>query len=554
MHASRRTSKTLSLALTLGLLLTVQTAALACTSILVGKKATVDGSVMTSHTVDGWYDQRVVVVPGKTFPAGSTAPVYKNLCYQTKPTAPLQKVGEIPQVAQTYTYFHSGYPFMNEHQLMIGETTIDGREECVNETGWFTIEQLEVFALQRAKAAREAIKIMGALAEQYGYGDYGEALTLADTQEAWLFEIVGPGPLWKPGSGKPGAHWVAVRVPDDSVTVSTNTSRIGEVNPADQDHFLASTNLTDFAKDQGWWKPGTTFSFKKAYGENPYPRLFNQKRRLWRVYSTLAPSQKFDPAQDPRNTDYPLFVKPEKKLSVRDIMAILRDHYEGTPYDLTKGLAADPFGTPDRWKTPASLAPKGYENTEWERAISMFRCSYSFVSQSRSWLPDPVGGVAWVGMDAPHSTVYLPFYCGNTSTPKCIAEGKRAEFDRDSAFWAFQFVSNWANLRWDAMMKDIRTAQKDYEDEEFLKQGSIEKHAADLYKKNPAEAVAFLTDYSNTNAVKVVDGWWKLGWTLVGKYHDGYITEPSGKQTTPGYPTEWLKEVGFGQTMLQPKK
>ena len=533
------------------LVLATAGSALACTVTAIGKKATVDGSVMTSHTCDGWYDNRIQVIKGQSFPDGAMTPVYKEICHGTRPNLPLKKVGEIPQVKKTLTYFHVGYPFMNEKQVMIGEFTWSGRDELLcEENAWMMIEQLEVYALQRASTAREAVQIMGAIAEKYGYADGGESLTVADKNEVWLFEIAGPGPLWKQGDKKPGAVWAAVRVPDDSFFVGANRARITEVNPADKDNCMASSNVFSFAQEQGWWKPGEKFIFHKVYNPQPYGSPFYAQRREWRMLDRVVPGMKLDAYKD----ELPLFVKPEKKLSVREVLALYRDHLEGTPFDLSKGLAAGPFGNPNRFATPGGVRPEDRKKFDWERAISMFRCSYSFVSQSRSWLPDPVGGVLWFGEDAPDTTVYVPFYCGNTSVPKSFAEGKRSEFDPNSAFWAFQFVNNWAMLRWDAMMKDITAAQKSYEDEEFLKQASIEKQAADLYKKNPAEAVKFLTDYSNANATKVVEGWWKLGWTLVGKYHDGYITEPSGKQTSPGYPTEWLKEVGFGQTMLQPKK
>ena len=188
------------------LVLATAGSALACTVTAIGKKATVDGSVMTSHTCDGWYDNRIQVIKGQSFPDGAMTPVYKEICHGTRPNLPLKKVGEIPQVKKTLTYFHVGYPFMNEKQVMIGEFTWSGRDELLcEENAWMMIEQLEVYALQRASTAREAVQIMGAIAEKYGYADGGESLTVADKNEVWLFEIAGPGPLWKQGDKKPGA-------------------------------------------------------------------------------------------------------------------------------------------------------------------------------------------------------------------------------------------------------------------------------------------------------------------------------------------------------------
>lgn len=528
----------ISLMVTLLILLGTFGTASACTAILVGKDASVDGSVMTTHTCDGWYDNRIRIVPGKTFEKGTMVPVYKEICHLTRPGVELIKVGEIPQVEKTYTYFHVGYPFMNEHQVMIGESTFGGRRELVNPDGMMIIEQLEIFGLQRAKTARECIKIMGALAEKYGYGDGGESLTVIDPNEAWLFEIVGPGPLWTPESGKPGAIWAAQRIPDDHVSVVANRSRLGELHLEDPDYFMASKNVFSFAEEMGWWDPATEpFVFWKAYCPEPYGHPFYQRRREWRVLSLLAPSLNLDPWAE----RYPLSVKPDRKVSVQDLIAINRDYYEGTEFDLTKGLAAGPFGTPNRYATPSKVRPEGRKNLDWERAISMFRCSYSFVAQARDWLPDPIGGVLWFGEDAPHSTCYVPFYCGITQVPKSFSTGRRDIFDRDSAWWAFNFVSNWADLKFSYMIEDIKAVQNELEGDFFAMQPAIERAALEMYRRDPSLAIKFLTDYSNSCANRAVDTWWKLADELIAKYDDGYV---DGKSV--GYPTWWLEEVGFG--------
>jgi len=515
-----------------------------CTAVMVGKEASVDGSVMTTHTCDGWYDNRVVIDPGQTFEEDAMADVYTEICHLTRPGAELEKVGEIPQVEETYTYFNVGYPFMNEKQVIIGESTWSGRRELRNDAGLFLIETLEVFGLQRAKTARECIKVMGDLAEKYGYIDGGEGLTVTDPEEVWLFEIAGPGILWEPGSGEPGAVWAAQRIPDDHVSVIANRSRIGEIDLDDPDYFMASENVKSLAQEMGWWNhEEEPFLFWKAYCPEPYGGRFYQQRREWRALSLLAPSLNLDPYAEEH---YPLSVKPDNKVSVQDLMVIKRDYLEGTQFDLTEGMAAGPFGNPNRYPTPTNVKPEGKENLDWERAISMFRCSYSFVSQARSWLPDPIGGLLWFGEDAPHSTCYVPLYCGITEVPKSFSSGRRDVFDEDSAWWAFNFVSNWADLKFSYMIKDIKEAQDELEGSFFAMQPAVEKAAQEMYEKDPALAVSYLTDYSNTSANKAVERWWDLAKELIAKYDDGYVNGSS-----VGYPTWWLEEVGFGEGYLK---
>ena len=232
--------------------------------------------------------------------------------------------------------------------------------------------------------------------------------------------------------------------------------------------------------------------------------------------------------------------------SVKDIMDVYSDHLEGTDYDLTKGLAAGPFGCPSRWQTPKDVRPEDRKGDDWERPIALFRCSYSFVSQSRADMPDAVGGVLWFGEDSPDTTVYVPIYCGVTSVPKAWSETKRHVFDRDSAWWAFNLVNNWATIRWDAIYPEIRAKKASYEDKFFADQKTIEDHAVELYKKDPQKAVEYLTAYTNKAMNEVNDGWWDFAFELIGKYCDGGVMQPDGSQKTPGYPTEWLKAVDFG--------
>jgi dipeptidase len=506
-----------------------------CTSIPVGKDATLDGSTMTSHSVDGHYEFRIFVAPGGKHPAGSMRPVMKGGGLGADRPASV-KVGEIPEVPVTLTRYDSAYPFMNEKQLGMGETTISGRQELANDEGWFDIMELQRIALERTATARDAIALMGELATKYGYSDSGECLTIVDGKEAWMFEIFGPGPAQK------GAVWAARRIPDGELGVSANHSRLGVLDLNDKQNVMASANVQAVAEELGFWKKGETFNFSKAYGGNP---SYGSTRREWRVLSTLAPSLNLDPW----DLELPFSVKPDKKVGPRDLMALHRDSYEGTEFDATKGLAAGPFGNPTRWSTNVR-PPQGYLG--WERTISIFRCSHATVIQSRAFLPPWIGGLVWFAEDDPKTSTYVPFYAGLTKVPKSFENGTRTEFDRTTAWWAFDFVSNWAQIRFNAMLEDIKKAYTTFEDEFFAKQPDIEKRALELYKQNPQLARDFLDEYSNTNAQKVVDAWWKLSDALIVKYNDGYINAP-GQERSGGYPKDWLDAVGYGKTKVQPK-
>lgn len=526
------------------------TSAYACTSMGVGKDASVDGSVMVTHTCDGWYDHRIQIIPGGKHTAGEMVEIYRDPCNDTRPNKVPEKVGEIPQVEETYSYFHIGYPFMNEKQVMMGEFTWSGREEVSSPQGLMVIANLEQLALARAATAREAIEVMGALAEEYGYCDGGETLIVGDKNEVWVFEVCGGGMLWEPGSGKPGAHWAAQRIPDDEMFVGANRSRIGVIDFTDKENFMYSTDITQLSKEMGWWSEGEDFNYAKLFNPEPYGSPFYAARREWRVFSLVAPSQEF-PTLD-RYEQYPFSVKPDQKLAVKDLMDIYSDHYEGTPYDLTKGLAAGPFGNPTRWGVKGDQKPGtiGEDRHDWERAIALYRCSYSFVSQSRSWMPDPVGGLLWFGQDSPDTTVYVPMYCGVTEVPESWSSGLRHQFDPDSAWWAFNFVNNWANLRWDAMYTEIREKKASYEDVFFADQNEIEAEAAELFSKNPAESVRYLTKYTNDAMNTVEDGWWEFAWYLVGKYYDGMSINEDGSSTTLGYPMAYLEAVDYASTSV----
>lgn len=528
---------------------------LACTSIPVSSGASIDGSVMTTHTDDSGTDTfHVYPVAAADWKPGSLRPVIKNTDFGPygQKANPLKVMGQIPQVAHTYAYMNSSYSFQNEKQVGMGETTIGGARQNENPSGWFDLVDLERVGLERGGTAREAIKVMGELAEKYGYGMPGECLTVIDPKEAWLFEVFGPGPLWEPGSGKPGAVWIAQRIPDGQVGVSANRSRIGAVNLKDTDHFMASVHVFSLAQELGLWDPksGKEFKVYETYGMKAYSAY--NARREWRVLSLLAPSLNLSPNLE----RYPFSVKPDKKVAVQDIMRIVRDHYEGTPYDLTKGLAAGPFGTPNRYPTSSKVNPK--DSSGWERAISMFRTNYSTIVTARKNMPDWIGGLTWFGWDAPHSTCYIPIYCGTTMLPKSFDVGMRGGsydvFSRESAWWAFNFVSNWADLKYSYMIEDIKAVRDPIEARFFAQQPAVEQAALELYKQNPELARQFLTSYTNSGANMVVETYWKLASQLVGRYADGYVYgDDTFKASTVGYPQWWLDAVDFGKTTVPVK-
>jgi dipeptidase len=504
-----------------------QNACEACTSMPTSPEASADGT-LTSHSCDGGYEIRIKVVPGKMYPAGTKREVMKGggLGEEKPPQGQEHKAGEIEQVAQTFTRYDASYPFMNEKGVIIGETTIGGRRELYSDEGIFDIMELERLALERASTAREAIQIMGEFAEKYGYGDSGECLTVGDAKEVWQFEIFGPG------ATDIGAVWAAKRIPAGEVGVSANVSRITTLT-TDPNQTMFSKNVYDVAEKNGWWKKGDPFLFNRIFGMSGQPR---PNRREWRVLSLLAPSLNLDPWAP----EQPFSVKPDKKVTVRDLMAIHRDVYAGTPFDQTTNPLAGPFGTPNRWSIARDYKPvEGYSPTE--RMVAVHQCSYVTVLQARAGMPAWVGSLAWFAPDDAKTSVFTPLYAGNFKVPAAFEIGRRDKFDRNSAYWASNFIGNWSNLNWRGMMQDIRAKQAEIENKLFADQPVIEKLALELYKTDPDRARTFISDYSNRVAQENFMKWWELADKLITDYQDG------GSRTTPEkrtIPADWLQKQG----------
>ena len=485
-----------------------------CTSILVGKLASVDGSTMTSHSCDSNSDRTWInLVPNRKHPKGSVCSVYLEPKLTKGPNDPdAIEVGTIPQVGETYAYINTAYPVMNEHQLAIGETTFGGKRQLVSSAGMIDCPELYRLALERARTAREAIKVIDELTKKYGYNDAGECFTFTDPNETWHFEILGPG------AGNIGAVWAAVRVPDDEVGVSANASRIREINLSDPENYMASENVFSLAEELGFWDPqsGEPFEFCYAYADR---RSMACRRREWRVLSLAAPSLRLDP----NGENFPFSVKPDKKLSVKDLLTIFRDYYQETPFDMTSTVTS----VDRQGNTVKSQVASPFMNTEtrtllkvpYERTICCSRATYLQVTQSRSWLPDPIGGVVWLGYDNPALTPHTPFYCGITTLPESYMVDGREKFRRDCAWWAFRRVSQLCGFRYQAMSQEVETVWKEMEDNAFSVQPDFEKRISEVYQKDPAKAIEMLTQYSLELANKAVERYWDLGDELWSHYN-----------------------------------
>jgi len=509
-----------------------------CTSITVGKAASYDGSVMTSHTDDSHRTRSwMQMVPAKDWPEGSTTPMYKRVQDNTKamPIYAHNKIGEIPQVKHTYAFLNTAYPSINEHQLAIGESTFGGRDTLQSDKGIIDCQRLVQLMLERTTTAREAIKMADVLLMKYGWSDYGEVLTIADTKEVWHFEVVGPG------KGNIGAVWVAQRVPDDEVGVNANASTIGEIDLKNKDYFMASKNIYSVAEEMGFYnkKSGEEFSFKYVYAPHSRESVAS-RRREWRILSLLAPSLNLSPTAQ----DYPFSVKPEEKVTIAKMISLFKDYYQGTPYDMRRTItAADKDGK--QVISPLANPFMPYEQLEvnnvnggWfhqdkktghirflgERTIARWYTMYGTITQSRDWLPDAIGGKLWLAQDNIATSIYVPVYCSVTALPKCYATPGRVNgYTRESAWWAFNRLGTLTAQRWGDMHKDVDAVWNPMQQQMFDEVEKVEAKALEIQKANKNdELIKYLTDYTNVWGNKVVNRAWKLGDELWTKYDEKF--------------------------------
>ena len=497
-----------------------------CTSITAGKNATTDGSVITSHTDDShrtrsWMD----IAPARTHGRNDRVTMYKRVACDSfaMPTYAHKPIGSIPQVRKTYQYINTAYPCMNEKQLAIGESTFGGREELQSDSGLIDCQRLCRLMLERCSTARDAIRMAGELTGKYGWNDYGECLTIADKNEVWHFEIVGPG------KGKTGSVWVAQRVPDGHVSVNANASTIKEIDLDDPDHFMASENIYQVALDNGWWNGEETFRFCYAYAPKSRTSLA-ARRREWRVFDLFAPSLELDAYAE----NYPFSVKPDDKISLADLVEVFSDYYEGTPYDMTKNLTvADDSGKVQI--SPLANPHMPYDmnklldiNGGWgwrgERTIARWYTMYATIIQCRSWLPDEIGGVVWLAQDNVATSLYVPVYCSvNDLPPSYKTPGRPNGYTEESAWWAFNRLGTLTAQRWGDMRQDVNMVWDEWQKELFKKQPELEARALELYEqKKYRELNELLTGYTMEWGNKAVDKAWDLGDMLWTRYDEKF--------------------------------
>jgi dipeptidase len=518
-----------TLLLVVGVLSTVlaREGAIACTNIIVTPGASVDGSVIISYSVDGEFHPILRHTPAADHPPGELQEV-KGFDGKVQLRIPYPP----------HTWAVTG--IMNERQVVIGETTFDGRPELENKQGGLQYWSMMRLVLQRAGTAREAVKVMTDMVAEFGYASTGESFSIGDPKEAWILEMIGPG------EGGKGAIWVAVRVPDGFVAAHANKARIGTFPLDDPANCLYSSNVIDFAIAKGYYNPKRdgSFRFCDVYCPATAQKLRYTESRVWSIFRRAAPSLGLtvDFSRGvPGARPYPLWIKADRKLSVADVMALMRDHYEGTDLDMTSGLDAGPFGSPLRARPMTfSLAGQTYS---WERPISTQQTGCSFVANSRGFLPDAVGGVLWYGLDDTFTSCYFPLYAGSSAVPESYGRGSLAKFSWDSAWWVFNLVANYANLKFSMMVKDIQKVQQELEGNFFALQPAIEKTAVAMLATDPERARRFLTDYSVSSGEQVARRWRELAEALFTKYNDGYVKDEEGEPKELGYSESWLQEV-----------
>lgn len=497
----------------------------ACTSIMVGKKASSDGSVMTAHACDSYYRTYVTIEPRKTFAAGELEPYYFNVLHKEEPWDPrrVSQTGTIvPPKAETYRFINTAYPCMNEKQLAIGETTYDGNRNLLNRNGVFWIEELERLALEYCDNARDAIRLMGEMAEKYGYVDWGECLTVADKNEVWQFEINGPGP------GAPGAIWAAQRIPDDHVGISANIARIGTIDFNDHENFMYCKDLKKRAKELGLWDGKGPLKFYKIVGDGKPFSI-----REYFVFKTLAPSLNISLDDE----ELPFSIKPEVPVTPEMMMSLYRQTYEGTEFDMTKNLSIkvhrkiknldskpypeaeydeydevvtplSPWMSADMRQLLNTIAPGVFT---FRRTIGVIQSSYTWIAQCRDWLPDGVGGVVWFSYDNGAQSPRFPIYAGCTELPEPMSHCGQNSYRPEAAVWAFRETNRIATIYWDKTRKFLEPARANFEKMMLQQDKALQSEVADLYKAGrTAEAEAALNAQTDSFFNMVAGKWREL--------------------------------------------
>ena len=515
----------------------------ACTNFLVGKKASADGSVFISYSADSYGMSGFLAhFPAAVHPEGAMRDVYD---WDTGVF-----LGQIPEARVTYNVMGN----INEHQVAIAETTFGGRPELVDTTGIIDYGSLMYIALQRSRTACEAIDVMTSLVQEYGYYSSGESFSIADPDEVWVLELIGKG-------GKErGAVWVAVRIPDDCISAHANQARIRKFDMKDKENVRYSKDVVKFARKMGYYN-GTDadFDFAAAYCPADFGGLRYCDARAWSFFNMFADADMSKylawASGDASAEPMPLYFKPKAPLSLQDVQRGMRDHYEGTPFDITEDLGAGPYKMPYRM-SPLSCEVDGKEYFN-ERPISTFQTAFTFVAQLRSYMPDAVGGVMWFGTDDANMVVYTPVYCSATAVPDCYAQryADPVEFSWKSSFWVFNWVSNMIYPKYSMVIDDMRAVQGELENRIYEQSRNVEAEALLAMKDSPKYAVEMLTDFTCNSAEMALAEWKRFGEKVIVKYNDFVVKkEENGRIkrsntglvdeiVRPGYPKEFWKKV-----------
>ncbi len=543
----------------------------ACTNYLVTRGASADGSTMVSYAADSHIRYgELYFKPRGIWPAGTMITLYDRGI--NKP------LGQIPQAPETYQVIG----FMNEYQVAIGETTFGGIEELMDSTAIVDYGSLMFLALQRAKTAREAIKVMVELVDQYGYASSGESFSIGDPNEVWILEMIAKKTNLKYDKKTKqnvnidkGAVWVAIRIPDGYISAHANQARIQQFPLENLKSSISSKNLNlifnpevetvyshdviSYARNHGYFNGSDSeFSYSDVYNPITFDGARFCDARVWAFFNHASDGMDkywdYAKGENLKNR-MPLYIKPNRKLSPRDLMNFKRDHLEGTELDMSKDAGAGPHGLPYRWR-PLTWKVDGVTYFH-ERVTATQQTGFSFIAQMRNWLPNPIGGIFWFGVDDAASTVYVPIYCGISRVPESYSEGNgdMLTYSPTSAFWVFNRVAHFAYLRYDLIMKDVKKLQDELESKFEAYTPAIDAAALKLWENNSNLAIEFLTDYSVNTANSTVQKWSELSNWLLVKYIDGnvkketngeFLRNPWGypvSPSQPGYREEWLKTI-----------
>ena len=515
-----------------------------CTNFIVGKKASADGSVFCTYNADD-YGMFIGLAhyPAEKHTKGEMRDIIDWDTHKYH--------GKIPEAPETYNVIGN----MNEFQVTIAETTYGGREDMVDPTGLIDYGSLIYIALQRSKNAREAIKVMTTLAQTYGFCSEGETFTICDPNEAWIMEMQGKGP------GSKSVVWVAQRIPDNAICAHANQSRIGKFNMNDKHNVMYAKDVIKFARAKGWFTGNDKdFSWKQVYATPNFEGRRFCDARVWAFFNRFKKGfERYLPwalGKDKDAEDMPLWVIPDKKLSIQDVQQAMRDHYEGTPLALdSTSIGGGVWQMPYR-PTPLIFSCNGKKYFN-ERPVSTQQTAFSFVSQMRDWLPRQIGGILWFGNDDGNMVAYTPIYCGNTVQPECYnTPGADAvTFSMNNAYWVCNWVSNMVYPRYSLMFPSLKQVRDSLEQNYFANQKEIESKALELYSSDRAEALKFLNNYSNKKAQQMLSRWKDLAFYLIVKYNDMIVKPDANGQfqrtpeglganvSRPGFPESFRKRL-----------